>query len=400
MSASPDRSQPDAGPPPAAEQTSLVAPRHRSSAAPLAWLYAALIVYASLSPFSGWKQPVGVPLFGLGHMPWSHWWTGFDVISNLLGYMPFGALLFGAQVRSGRAVGASVLTTMLVGAGLSLGMESLQNWLPQRVPSSLDWVLNAAGTALGLLVAMAVRALGGVDRWQVLRDRWFIARSAGGIALLLLWPVGLLFPAPVPFGLGQVLARLQELTALALDGTPWASWVEDWVNAREALTPLSPGAEWVAIVLGFLAPSFIAFSVMRPGWRRVLQVPAVLTVGLATTTLSTALNFGPQHAMTWLTPTVLPALVVGSVLALALAAVPRRGAAGLGLVALTALVALVSLAPADPYYAESLQAWEQGRFIRFHGAAQWVGWLWPYAALVYLLLRVAARDEPVLAAQA
>jgi VanZ family protein len=403
MSASSDRSRPDAGqtqvgaPPGAAQVTS--APRHRSSAAPLAWLYAALIVYASLSPFSGWKQPVAVPFFGMGNMPWPHWWTGFDVVSNLLGYMPFGALLFGAQVRSGRSVGVSVLTTVLVGAGLSIAMESLQNWLPQRVPSSLDFVLNTGGTALGLLVAMAVRALGGVDRWQVLRDRWFIARSAGGIALLLLWPVGLLFPTPVPFGLGQVLARLQELTALALDGTPWSSWVEDWVNARDSLTPLSPGAEWVAIVLGFLAPSFVAFSVMRPGWRRVLQVPAVLVVALATTTLSTVLNFGPQHAMTWLTPTVLPALVVGSVLALALAAVPRRGAAGLGLVALTALVALVSQAPADPYYAESLQAWEQGRFIRFHGAAQWVGWLWPYAALVYLLLRVAARDEPALAAQ-
>jgi hypothetical protein len=53
---------------------------------------------------------------------------------------------------------------------------------------------------------------------------------------------------------------------------------------------------------------------------------------------------------------------------------------------------LVAQAPIDPYYAESLQAWEQGRFIRFHGAAQWVGWLWPYVALVYLLLRVTARE--------
>ena len=32
-------------------------PRHRSSAAPLAWLYVALIVYASLYPFSGWTVP-------------------------------------------------------------------------------------------------------------------------------------------------------------------------------------------------------------------------------------------------------------------------------------------------------------------------------------------------------
>jgi hypothetical protein len=56
------------------------------------------------------------------------------------------------------------------------------------------------------------------------------------------------------------------------------------------------------------------------------------------------------------------------------------------------MVALVAQAPTDPYFAQSLQAWEQGRFIRFHGAAQWVGWLWPYAAMAYLLARVSARD--------
>jgi VanZ family protein len=355
-------------------------------------LYAALIVYASLSPFVGWKLPTGVPRFGLGHMPWYPWWTVFDLVSNLLGYMPFGALLFGAQVRSGRARGVSALTTVIEGAALSFCLESLQNWLPQRVPSIADWLLNTGGTVLGLLVAMAVQALGGVARWQVVRDRWFIAHSAGGIALLLLWPVGLLFPVPVPFGLGQVLVPLQEAAAAALDGTPWASWVEGWVNAREALTPLSRGAEWAAIVLGFLAPSFVAYAVLRPDWRRVAQVPGALAVGLAATTLSTALNFGPQHALAWLTPAVLPALVAGCMLALGLAFVPRRVAAGLGLVALTVMVALVAQSPSDPYYAESLQAWEQGRFIRFHGAAQWVGWLWPYAALVYLLSRVTARD--------
>lgn len=357
----------------------------------MAALYTALIVYASLSPFTGWKQPAGVPFFGFGHMPVVQWWTGFDLVSNLLGYMPFGALLFGAQVRSGRAGGISAVTTVLAGAALSLCMESLQNWLPQRVPSSIDWLLNTLGTALGLLVAIAVRALGGVDRWQVLRDRWFIARSAGGIALLLLWPVGLLFPATVPFGVGQVFARLQELAASALAGTPWATWVE--ANGQEVLTPLSRGAEWATIVLGFLAPCVVAYSVLRPGWQRVVQVPAALAVGLAATTLSTALNFGPQHALAWLTPAVVPALVVGGVLALALAFMPPRGAAGVGLVVLTALVALVAQAPTDPYFAESLQAWEQGRFIRFHGAAQWVGWLWPYAAMLYLLARVAARES-------
>jgi hypothetical protein len=90
---------------------------------------------------------------------------------------------------------------------------------------------------------------------------------------------------------------------------------------------------------------------------------------------------------------VAPALVLGLMAAAACAWLPRRAAAGLGLVVLTALVTLVAQAPADPYYADSLQSWEQGRFIRFHGVAQWVGWLWPYAAMLYLLRRVsAARD--------
>jgi hypothetical protein len=262
------------------------------------------------------------------------------------------------------------------------------------VPSAADWILNSAGTGFGVAIALVVRALGGVDRWQVLRDRWFVSRSAGGIALLLLWPVGLLFPAPVPFGLGQGLLRLQEAAAAALDGTPWTGWVEDWARLHEGLLPLSRGAEWAAIVLGVLAPTFVAFSVMRTGWRRVVQVPAVLVVGLAATTLSTALNFGPQHAWAWITPSVVPALVVASLAGLVLALMPPRGAAALGLVAITALVALVNQAPSDPYFAESLQAWEQGRFIRFHGAAQWVGLGWPYAALMYLLARVATREDP------
>ncbi|HOL37251.1 MAG TPA: teicoplanin resistance protein VanZ, partial [Rubrivivax sp.] len=47
--------------------------------------------------------------------------------------------------------------------------------------------------------------------------------------------------------------------------------------------------------------------------------------------------------------------------------------------------------PTDPYYAQSLQAWEQGRFVRFHGLAQWVGWLWPYAAIAWFLAQLGRR---------
>ena len=38
------------------------------------------------------------------------------------------------------------------------------------------------------------------------------------------------------------------------------------------------------------------------------------------------------------------------------------------------------------------QLWEQGRFLRFHGLSQWLGWLWPYAALA-LGLKLALRRQ-------
>ena len=83
------------------------------------------------------------------------------------------------------------------------------------------------------------------------------------------------------------------------------------------------------------------------------------------------------------------AIGVGSMLAVLSAWLPSRAAAAVGLIVLTLMVTLVTLAPADPYFAISLQAWEQGRFIRFHGLAQWVGWFWPYAAVLHLLVVLA-----------
>jgi hypothetical protein len=234
--------------------------------------------------------------------------------------------------------------------------------------------------------------LGGVEKWQAARDRWFIARSAGGLALLLLWPVGLLFPLPVPLGQGQVLPQVQEGVANLFLDTPISPWFEDWADFEPSA--LSPGGEFSLIALGLLAPCLVAFSVAQPGWRRLVLVFGAAALGWMTTTLSTALNFGPQHLLAWSTPQALAALALGMAMASLLSVMPRRAAAGLGLMALTALVAFIAQAPSDPYFAQSLQSWEQGRFIRFHGAARWVGWLWPYLAIIYLLARLGAKEEP------
>jgi hypothetical protein len=86
-------------------------------------------------------------------------------------------------------------------------------------------------------------------------------------------------------------------------------------------------------------------------------------------------------------------LLFGLLLAMLMLAVPRRGCAAMLLMALVVHLSVLNQAPASAYFADTLQAWEQGRFIRFNGLAQWLGWLWPYAVLVYVLARVSRPER-------
>ena len=65
-----------------------------------------------------------------------------------------------------------------------------------------------------------------------------------------------------------------------------------------------------------------------------------------------------------------------------------RASAALVLLALGIYLSLLNQAPASPYFAQTLQTWEQGRFIRFHGVVQWLGWLWPFVAVGYVMARI------------
>lgn len=87
---------------------------------------------------------------------------------------------------------------------MSLGMEVLQLYLPRRVPSNLDWLLNSAGAALGGALAWLLHWAGGAALGGF-SPALAGAGRCGGIALLLLWPWALLFPAAIPLGLGKVL---------------------------------------------------------------------------------------------------------------------------------------------------------------------------------------------------
>jgi VanZ family protein len=361
---------------------------HKTSATPLAWVYVGLIFYASLYPFTGWRYQGIVPWAFFGSA-FPKYWTGFDVVSNVLGYMPLGFLLVLAALRTGRTRFAIGLATLLAGL-LSLTMESLQSYLPARVPSNVDLALNVLGAWGGAVLAWALEKLGVIDRWSRFRARWFVAEARGGLVLLALWPLALLFPANVPFGLGQVMERLELALADVLQETPFLDWLP--VSDVE-LQPLGPVSELVCVVLGMLIPCLLGLCIIHSVARRVLFLMVVFAVGIGVTALSAALSFGPEHAWAWFVLPVKVGLVAALVLSIALVWVPRRVSAALVLLALGVYLSLLNQVPASPYFEQTLASWEQGRFIRFHGLTQWLGWGWPYAALVYVLMQVWGHDS-------
>ena len=357
----------------------------------VAW--AALIVYASWFPFTGWRWPAGSDAWTLLGLPWPRWRDPFDVVSNLLGYVPLGVLLVLAPGWRDDGGVAAVRNATVLAALLSYMLEVGQHLLPQRVPSLLDWLLNTAGAVAGALLGLALartQALGWVQRTGEL---WFAQRSRSGLTLLLLWPVALLFPTPVALGLGQVWERVRDALGDALRGSAVAEPLALWLEAGPPpIARLSPAAQRAAVALGLLGPCLMTYSMAHPGPRRVWLALGAAALGFGVTTLSTALNFGPQHALAWCTASSLGGIGVGLGMALLLLGCGRRTAAAIGLVVVTAGVGLVAQAPADPYFAASLQGWEQGRFIRFHGLAQWIGWCWPYVATLWLLRQSAGRE--------
>ena len=366
-----------------------------SSALTLTLVFTGLVIYASLYPFSGWFWPAGQPLAAMLVPPWPRYHIGFDDWSNFVGYMPLGALVYASALRRGRGRVAAGVIACVLPSMLSWMLEFTQHFLPARYPSLMDWALNSLGAAAGLSLAIAIHSAGAGVRWSTVRERWFVPHSGATLALLLLWPVGFLYPRNVPFGLGVTWERLQEAAYDLLNDHPLAPWFDWlWASLGENTGTMSKAAEGFSVALGLLGPCLVAFSIARPGWYRAAIVPLAVAVGLGANTLSAALNFGPVHALGWVTSTVPIGLGLGVVLALACVFIGRRPAAALGLVALSVNVALVAQAPSDPYYADSLQAWEQGRFIHFHGLAQWVGWLWPFAAGIALFRHLTRSDEP------
>jgi glycopeptide antibiotics resistance protein len=102
-------------------------------------LGALLVPWGDIKDHTHWQKVVWIP-FAAPIRP-------FDIVANVLLFVPFGALWRRAAFRS-RLLGPA--TALLLGASLSLGAEALQLYSHWRFPSATDVAMNVAGLVVGL----------------------------------------------------------------------------------------------------------------------------------------------------------------------------------------------------------------------------------------------------------
>jgi hypothetical protein len=196
-----------------------------------------------------------------------------------------------------------------------------------------------------------------------------------GLVLLGLWLVSQLNPETLLFGNGDL--------RVLLAGSSGVHYPPDLFIRAEAAVA---GANAVALGL------FASCLVVRHQPVRLVIV-ALIAAALVLRTLAFALLFSPQEMLLWVTPGALFGVAVGALLAVVLAALPRPWRLAFAGLALMSATVLVNIAPENPYLAASLAVWRQGHFLNFNGLTRIVSWIWPFAALGYLMFLAGERGR-------
>lgn len=332
----------------------------------LALAYTVLVVYASLHPFSGWRDS-GLSLFAFLNAGWPRYYTGFDLLVNVLAYVPLGFFwLPVAAAHAGRTTGIVFVCVAL--ALLSGTLETLQNFLPSRVPSNVDLACNSLGALLGALAAQRWGSLllseSRLLRW---RHRHLAHEPVGdyGLTLLGIWLLVQLSPENLLFGSGNLRVLLELPGALPFDAERFSRH-ESWIAAMGTLT--------IALMSSLV--------LRRPRYWHVLLL---LGLAILIRSFAAALLIEPSRFLHWMTPGNLSGMGVGLVLALLLLRLNeglRRVLAGALVMATTALV---NIAPDNPYLLQAAQVWQQGHFLNFNGLTRVASSFWPFFAMAFLM---------------
>lgn len=333
----------------------------------LALAWCGLVIYGSLHPFSGWRD-TGVSPIAFLEGGWPRYWTMFDLLTNIAVYLPLGFFLtLSLHNLPGRFT--AMLLAVLLGGSLSFSLETIQTWLPSRVPSNVDLACNTLGTLLGALWShrLGPRIFA---RLNALEQQLIapIPHAELGLTLLGLWQVIQLTPETLLFGAGDV----RQLFGLP-GAMPFAA--ESFVMIEASIAAFNAVA--VGLIVRLLCARLFA---------AYIAAPLFMLLALTINTLAAAILVSPADALAWLTPGARLGLLVGFVVLLPLMALPALPRTMIAILCLVTGMVLVNLAPHNPYSVAALAVWRQGHFLNFNGLTRLVSTLWPFLTLPFLLL--------------
>ena len=327
--------------------------------------YALLIVYVSLNPFD-FNFDNGIAAWAWLDAPLPRFITLFDVSVNILAYIPLGFLLVFAcfpRWRNFVALGVALSFSAI----LAFSVESLQTWLPTRIPSQMDWWANVLGGLIGGLLAIPLGPQwlsGSAIRRRF--DQWFGLNWAA-CALFLLFPWSQIYPQSSWLGTGvgghAIFASVD-----------WGTMVVNHVVQESIITAICWLGTGLLLSLGMRAKA--------PQWR-ILNSLLCFTVLVKIT--FTALQFGAEFSLSWLTAGAIWGMVLGSLLLRWTLQFPVSSKAWLAITCLVSATLVINLLPDNPYFILTLRHWYQGRLLHFNELMQWISVVWLPLALLWVL---------------
>lgn len=357
--------------------TSSAAPRGLRLAGMAALAYILVIIYASLQPFVDWRALSG-EFGGFLFESWPRWITVDDIVFNFAAYVPLGFLL-ALALSARRDQWAAVVASAVACAALSLLLETTQQYLPARIASNVDLLVNSFGGAVGALIAPLFSPGQRLGRAVVvLRDRWFLGGARGDAALILagLWLITQLHAPQIVFGNGDLRGSLNFARLFA--HTPGS-----YLTAEAGVVMFNIAG------LGLLLAS--AARSAGAGYWRALAL--IIAGACALKAVAALLILRAPNPWSWLTPGVGMGFAAGLVLLLVLTRLPHRGRALCALLMLGGAVFLVNIIPENPYRPAPsyLLLGRTGHILSFASMTRALSDLWPFLAMLFALCSLPAR---------
>lgn len=359
-----------------------------------ALLYAVGLALITLSPLTDWHFVPEAPWRFLDQ-PWPKYWTGFDVLVNVLAYIPLGLLASRAILYRFRdsAWGplASFMMSGLTCILISILLEGLQTYLPSRRPSILDVVSNATGAMMGAFIASAYAQ--SIARLQITETRPI---EVGGLALLGLWLIAQAAPQPIWLALGDIgLTDELRRAAAWLTGMSAASPSvarEVFAAQRilaEALCVGSAITSCALLVHLTMLESSRWFVRYRPEyWPRTLVTLVLVTLAVRAVwiwLLSPGALFG------WLTAGVQAGVVLALLSAYGLAGARLSHQRLAAVCGLAVTLMLANTLPENEFLTSGISDWSKGRWLNLQLLANLSAVVWPFLALGWLRLVLSRR---------